>query len=297
MGVRTREPILSLRQRWAPAKRSGGPGSSWRDRRGIQAAVALGVYVFASILVFGLPVLGDLRHSYVGLGRPDLGTGFTDPSVYMWSLVWWPHAIVHGMNPLVSHVVWAPQGVDLAWTTTIPGASILAWPVTELFGPVAAFNVWMLLAPALAGWTAYLLGRHVTGAFWPSLVGGYLFGFSSYELAQMTAHLNLALIFPIPLAVLLVLLRVEGRLRPLQFVLLMAGTLALQFSVSQELAFTMTAFGALVGLLALALFPKGRRGLVNAAGWTAVAYLVAAVALLPFLVVLHGASAFVPRTW
>jgi hypothetical protein len=201
------------------------------------------------------------------------------------------------MNPFVSHVVWAPQGVDLAWTTTVPGPSILAWPVTALFGPVAAFNVWMLLAPALAGWTAYLLFRHVTGAFWASLVGGFLFGFSSFELAQMTAHLNLALIFPIPLAVLLVLLRVEGRLKPLPFVFLLAGTVALQFSFSQELAFTMTVFGALIGLLAFAMFPEARRPLVDAAGWTAVSYLVAGVALTPFLLALPGTSGYVPATW
>jgi hypothetical protein len=297
MGVRTQVPILPPRHRSAPSKRSEGPGGRWGDRRGVQPVAALGLYLLASVLLFGIPVLGDMRHAYVGLGQPDLGTGFTDPSVYMWSMVWWPHAIVHGMNPLVTHVVWAPQGVGLAWTTTIPGASILAWPVTAMFGPVAAFNAWMLLAPALAAWTAYLLFRHVTGAFWPSLVGGYLFGFSSYELAQMTAHLNLALIFPIPLAALLVLLRVEGSLRPVPFVLLMAGTVALQFAFSQELAFTMTVFGILVGLLALVLFPKARRPLVIAAGWTAVSYLVAAVVLIPFLPALPGASAFVPRTW
>ena len=259
--------------------------------------MALAVYLLASILLFGIPVLPDLRHSYVGLGRSGLGPGFTDPSVYMWSLAWWPHAIVHGMNPLVTHVVWAPQGVDLAWTTTIPGASFLAWPVTALFGPVAAFNVWMLLAPTLAAWTAYLLFRHVTGTFWPSLVGGFLFGFSSYELAQMTSHLTLALIFPIPLAVLFVLLRAEERLRPLPFVLLMATTVAMQFSFSQELALTMTVFGGLIGLLALALFPSARRRLGSTVGWTALSYVVAGVVLIPFLIALTDSSAFVPRTW
>jgi hypothetical protein len=266
-------------------------------RPGFRALAALLLFLLASVLFFGIPVLRDIRHSYVGLARPELGTGFTDPTVYMWSLAWWPHALTHGLNPLHAHVLWAPEGVNLAWTTTLPGASILAWPVTVLFGPVAAFNVWMLLAPALAAWGAYLLCRHVTGAFWPSVVGGYLFGFSSYELAQMTAHLNLALIFPVPLAVLLVLLRIEGRLRPLPFVLLLAGVVALQFSFSMEIAFTLTLFGGLVGTLALALFPRARQRLVRTAGWTALAYVVAAVALLPFVLGLAGGSGFVPRTW
>ncbi|HEV8421299.1 MAG TPA: hypothetical protein VGR13_08095, partial [Actinomycetota bacterium] len=274
-----------------------GWGRRISERRGVQALAALVLYVLASILLFGIPVLRDIRHSYVGLGRPDLGTGFTDPSVYMWSLAWWPHALTHGLNPLFTHLVWAPQGVNLGWTTTVPGASILAWPLTAWLGPVAAYNVWILLAPALAGWTAYLLCRHVTAAFWPSLFGGYLFGFSSYELAQMTAHLNLALIFPIPLAVLLVWLRIEGRLKPFPFVLMLATTIALQYSFSMEIAFTLTLFGGLVGLLAIAVFPQARERLVRTAGWTAVSYLVAAAALAPFVLALAGGSGFVPGTW
>lgn len=267
------------------------------DRRSVQAAVALALYLLVSLLFFGIPILRDIRHSYVGLGRPELGTGFTDPSVYMWSLVWWPHALTHGMNPLFTHLVWAPQGADLAWTTSVPGASLLAWPVTAWFGPVVAYDVWMLLAPALAGFTAYLLCRHVTVAFWPSLVGGYLFGFSSYELAEMTAHLNLSLIFPVPLAVLLVLLRMEGRLKPLPFAGLLAGTLALQFSFSPEILFTLTLFGGLVGLLALALFPQARQRLVQTAGWTGVSYVVAAAVLTPFVLALADGSVFVPSAW
>jgi hypothetical protein len=295
MRVKTRESTVRL----SPGAMDSSPGSGGRlaDQRGVQALAALLLYLLASILFFGIPVLRDIRHSYVGLGQQELGTGFSDPSVYMWSLVWWPHALVHGMDPLFTHLVWAPQGIDLAWTTTVPGASILAWPVTAWLGPVAAFNLWMLLAPALAGWTAYLLFRHVTGAFWPSVVGGYLFGFSSYELAEMTAHLNLALIFPVPLAVLLVLLRIEGRLKPLPFVLLLAGTVALQLSFSIEILFTLTLFGGLVGLLALALVPSVRERLLRTAGWTAVSYLVAAAVLAPFVLALAHGSGFVPRTW
>jgi hypothetical protein len=266
-------------------------------RPGVHAAAALCLYVLTSLLFFGLPLLRDFRHSYVGLGRPGLGTGFTDPSVYMWSLTWWPHALTHGLNPLVSHLIWAPQGVHLGWTTTVPGASILAWPFTAWLGPVAAYNVWMLLAPALAGWAAFLLCRHATKSFWPSIVGGYLFGFSSYELAQMTAHLNLALIFPVPLAVFLMVLRMEGRLRPFPFVLLLAGTIALQYSFSMEIAFTMTLFGGLVGVLAMVLLPEARDRLARTGGWVALSYLLAAVALSPLLLALAGGSGYVPRTW
>jgi hypothetical protein len=214
-----------------------------------------------------------------------------DPSFFMWSLVWWPWAVSHGTNPFVTHLVWAPSGFNLAWTTSIPGASLLLWPVSKVFGPVASFNLAMLLAPALSAWTAYLLCRHVTGRPLPSLAGGYLFGFSSYELAQMTAHLNLAVVFLVPLAVLLVLLRAEGRLRPVPFVLLLCLCLVGQLSLSLEVFVTMTAFGAAASLIALAaLPPEGRSRLVDTARWTGAAYGLAVVVAGPYLffVVAHG---------
>ncbi len=42
-----------------------------------------------------------------------------------------------------------------------------------------AYDVAAILLLALAAWTAYLLCLHVTWRRRPSLVGGYLFGFSS----------------------------------------------------------------------------------------------------------------------
>src|SRR6266542_3128338 len=240
MSVRTRESAGLPPDASLPRTR---PAGRVIDRPGVQTLAALLLYLATSVLFFGIPILRDIRHSYVGLGHRELGTGFTDPSVYMWSLVWWPHALTHGMNPLFTHLVWAPHGVHLGWTTTVPGASILAWPVTTWLGPVASYNVWMLVAPALAGWTAFILCRHVTGAFWPSIVGGYLFSFST------------------------------------------------------EILFTLTLFGGLIGILALALIPRVRAPLIRTAGWTALSYGVAAVVLGPLAFGLAGGSGFVPGTW
>jgi len=78
---------------------------------------------------------------------------------------------------VLPHVVFAPAGYNLAWATGIPGPSLLAYPITRWFGPVVAYNVLWLLAPASAAGAAFLLCRHITGRFWPALLGGYVFGF------------------------------------------------------------------------------------------------------------------------
>ncbi len=60
-------------------------------------------------------------------------------------------------------------------------------------------------------WAAFLLCRHLTGRFWPSLVGGYLFGFSSYELGHVLGQPQLTAVFAVPLIALVVVRAARGR--------------------------------------------------------------------------------------
>ncbi len=204
--------------------------------------------------------------------------------MFAWFLVWWPHAISHGLNPFFTHLLWSPFGFNLAEATAIPGPSLLAMPLTLTAGPVVAFNVLAMLAPALSAWTAFLLCRHVIRSFWPSLLGGYLYGFSSYELGQMQGHLNLTLTFLLPVCVLLVLRRVEGTIGPRRFVLLLAATLLFQFLISPEVSVMLAVFGGVALVLALLLFPPPVRRRVSAAmGQIALAYVLAGLVLTPYL--------------
>ncbi|WP_298224502.1 hypothetical protein [Acidocella sp.] len=112
----------------------------------------------------------------------------------------------------VSKYVWYPHGFNFTWDTSIPFAALVILPITLLKGPVIAFNLLSVMAPALSAWTAFLLARQITHDWRASLIGGYLFGFSSYELAQLLGHLNLDLTFLVPLAVLLCVRRFQGEI-------------------------------------------------------------------------------------
>jgi hypothetical protein len=271
----------------APEHRSTGGGAAW----------ALLGYAAVSVLLFGLPVLLHPSRTYIGLGNGRLGTGMPDPGTFMWFLKWWPYALFHGINPFVTHVVWAPTGFNLTWTTSAPGAALLAAPVTLLWGPVVGYNLLILMAPALAAWGAFLLCRHLTRRTWPSVVGGYVFGFSSYELAHLTAHLNLSMIFALPIAAYLVVRLVDGSMRPRRFAALMTATLLLEFSFSTEVFLTMALFGGLVLLLAFALMPWVRPRLLHAGGWIGIAYLCTAVLVSPYLIYAlgHGFPRLFPK--
>jgi hypothetical protein len=239
---------------------------------------AFGFYLAASVVLFGLPVLSDFGDAFIG------PPAHPDPRFFFWALSWWPHALIDGLNPIWAHAVWAPAGYNLAWATGAPGPSLLMLPITVTAGPVVSYNVLAVLSPALSGVAAFALCLHVTGRFWPSLVGGYLFGFSTYQLGHLGLHVNLELVFLIPLVVLLVLLRVDDAIGSRRFVVLLTLALIFQFLTSTELFATLVVFGGLALGLAILIWPgETRDRLVATAKLTGLSLLIAAFVVSPYL--------------
>jgi hypothetical protein len=246
-------------------------------RPALRAAAAFVLYLVTATILWGLPVLAHLSTRYLANGRGDA-------DLYRWSLAWTPWSLSHGHSPLFTDKVFAPGGADLTWSTIIPGPAAVMWPVTRAFGTLASHNVLKLLAPALAAWAAYLVCHRLTRSFWPALVGGYLFGFSAYMVGQMQSHLNLVLVFPIPLAVYLVIRRVEGSVGWVGFLALLSLTLLGLFSISTEVFATTAVFAAIAFILAFAAAGRDRMRIVQAAALAGVAYvIVAGVLLVPYL--------------
>lgn len=137
--------------------------------------------------------------------------------------------------------------------------------------------------PAISAWAAFLLCRHLTARWWPSLVGGYLFGFSSYILGHVTGQPQLTAAFVIPLLALLILHYLEGDVSKRRLAVLAGLLLAVQLWISMEVAFTMTLVlvGALV--LAYAFVPARRSSLISAVFLVTCGYVIAAVLASPFL--------------
>ena len=190
-------------------------------------------YLLLALLLFGIHVVGHPASRCAC----DLSP-YRDATSYMWSLAWWPHAVAHGTNPFYTRSVWAPGGLNVAASGAgVPLAAALLSPVTEAFGAVAAYNVVTVLGPALSALTAYLLCRRVSGRSLPSVVGGLVFGFSSYESVQLMDHPNLYLTCLLPLLVLLTVLRLDGELPRSRFLGGMTLLIAGQVLLSTELLF------------------------------------------------------------
>jgi hypothetical protein len=218
----------------------------------VRSSATFAAYLGISVLFFGRGVIAAPADRVVG----DAGT---DKTIYMWGLEWFPHAIASGVDPLYARVIWAPHGTDLAWVTDVPGAAVLAWPVTHLFGPVVAYNLLTLAAPAATAFTTFVLVRWITGCYWPSVVAGYLFGFSSFHVLQTTTHLHLTLTFLIPVGILLVLKRFAGELGGARFILLLSLALAGQFLFSLEVFVLLVLVGGIGAIAAWLVLPRRER--------------------------------------
>jgi hypothetical protein len=253
----------------------------------LRAPAALVLYLAASAAIFGRHVVTAPNARVVG----DLGA---DKTIAMWAFEWWPHAVSHLHDPLHAEAVWAPHGIDLAWITAVPGASVLAVPLTYTAGPVVAYNVLMLTAPALAAWAAFFLCREVCGRFWPSLAGGWVFGFSAFEINQTDGHLHMTLVFLVPLMTLLALRRLRGKIGRRNFVALLALALVFQFLFSTEIFFTVAVVAVLFGCIVWWRLSELRPALRATARDGIYAFAAACLVLSPYLIhafVVAGAPA------
>ena len=235
------------------------------------------LYFSLSIFFFGRLIVVRDSNFHVAHGP--------DPSLLMWFLVWWPHAIAHGLSPMLTGAIWAPHVMNLAWLVSIPLASLVAVPLTFTLGPIAAFNTLCLLSLPLDAWYGFVLCRYLSRSYWAALLAGYIFGFSAFTMAHLFAgHLQLVLIFPIPLIVYFAARRIAGEISDLAFTLTIALLLVAEFLLSLELFATLTMFGGMVLALALSLGRGNLRAsvlpLLKPIAW---AYVLAITLVSPYL--------------
>ncbi len=237
----------------------------------------LALFLLTSAVAFGSVLWPHPGRGIIGLGSSE------DPEIFIWSFAWWAHALDTLTNPFVTHAVYAPVGANLMWTASGPGLALAVVPQTRLVGPTVAYNVAAIVMPALAAWTGYLLCRYLTGSAWASMVGGYLFGFSTYVVAHVWGgDPNLSL-FLVPLVALVVVRHVRGEISAWGLAWRLGALLAAEFAISTEITLTLSLALGVALLLALAFFREYRRPLVSALVPIAGAYPIAMLLAAPFV--------------
>ena len=182
-----------------------------------------------------------LQHRVLGaMTTTSIGSGTTDHDLFLWWLNWMPWSLGHGENPLFTDYQHYPLGVNAMWNTSVPLLGVLLAPVTLSAGALVAFNVGVIVGPAVSGVAmAAALGPYVRG-WLPRGVAGALYAFAPFHLAHASvAHLNLVWsVLPPALLYLVHVLFLRRLERPVLFGALVGGALAAQTLLYPQTAAT-----------------------------------------------------------
>jgi hypothetical protein len=185
------------------------------------------------------------------------GTGAQDIGIIVWFLRWVPFALSHGQNPLVTNYLDFPKGVNPMWNASMPLAGLAVWPFTSSFGPIFSYNLLVTLAVGFSAWCAFLAARRYARNPLAAALGGLVYGFSPYMIAQSQGHLHVTLAFVPPLMLLVFDEILTRQRRSAKWMGLLLGLLAaVQFLMAEELLAT-EALTAILGIALLAtLYPE-----------------------------------------
>ncbi len=105
-------------------------------------------------------------------------------------------------------------GVNGAWNTSLVGIAILLAPLTWVAGPIISYNLLILAIPVVNSLATAVLFRRFLHRL-PAFIAAGGVGFSSYVIAQLGGHPNLAMAITPPLTAvaILALLGLGGRER------------------------------------------------------------------------------------
>ncbi len=213
--------------------------------------------------------------------------GCCDSPAPLWFLQWVGYAILHGQDPLFTHFVGLPTGVNVMWQPpAMPIIGLAVTPVEFVFGPFVTYNLVATLALALSSWACYFALRRWVGGTGAPFLGGLLYGFSPFMAAQSLGHPALTVAFVAPLFLLVLTDILAYRRWPVWRSGVTLGALAaVQFLISQE-GFAIMVIGAalVTGLLAVlrprAAVARLRPTAIGMALGTAVCLVVLALPLL-----------------
>jgi hypothetical protein len=181
----------------------------------------------------------------------DIFTPSGDPFATVWYLRWWPFSLSHHINPLFERYAYYPNGFNLAWATSIPTLALIMSPVTAIWGALTSFNVLVLTALPVSALSCCYLIYYLTKKYWASVLCGFIYGFSSFQLGELLGHNCFYVSFIPPLVVLVILMRVKGRLGKIPFIIILAVLLAMQFGIATEGFGSMFLFGVAAWILCL----------------------------------------------
>ena len=231
--------------RTAPPPRSRPP-------TGVAAATRQVAFHLGVIVLFAVPAVVLWWHVWSGHPANTLACSCGDPAQEVWFMAWPAWAVAHLGNPFFSHAVNVPSGANLLSNTSGTLVGVVLAPVTWLWGPVAATNVALTLAPALSAWGCFVAVRPLVRWKAGAIPAALAYGYSSAVISSLSfGHVSVALLVVPPLLFTTlheIVIRQERSVR--RDGLVLAALVIVQFLISPEVV-VICALLAVIGLLAV----------------------------------------------
>lgn len=200
-----------------------------------------------------------------------------DPAQEVWFMEWPAWAMAHLHSLIFSGAVNVPDGANLLSNTSGTLVGVVLAPITWAYGPVAATNVALTLAPGLSAWACFAAVRPLVRWKLAAVPAGFVYGYSAAMVSALVfGHVSVAMLVVPPLLVTTVheiVIRQEHSV--VRDGLVLGALLVAQFFVSPEIFVLCLLFGV-AGLVVAAV--AGWRQLLPRA-WHAVPALGLALAL------------------
>lgn len=202
-------PALPVREAAAARRRALGGAIARRVARGVLLALLFVAITAAMFFYFGRaagrPTLSELDDVLL-IASPD------GPLV-IWILSWSAHALRHQPLGLFDANMFHPTDNSLAYTESMaPIAPLWALLHATSGDPVVALNLFLLTITVLNMCGGYVLAKWLTARTDAGILAAVLFAFNGYASAQRM-HLQLQVMFLVPIGFLLLFKWLEGRRR------------------------------------------------------------------------------------
>jgi hypothetical protein len=228
----------------------------------ILRAVRRSSFFIACVLAFTLPAIVLWWHVWSGNPASTLTCACGDPAQEVWFIAWPAWALWHLANPFFSSAVNVPYGANLLSNTSGTLIGLVVSPITRIWGPVAATNVALTLAPGLSAWGCWAAIRSVVRWKVAAIPAALVYGYSpALVTSLMFGHISVSLLVIPPLLFAhLYEMFVRQEKSPLHDGLVLFALVVVQFWISPEVL-VMCALFAVVGLAAAVLV--GGRGVAS----------------------------------
>jgi hypothetical protein len=120
--------------------------------------------------------------------------GLEDAYQNVWNLWWMKEALARPTNPLITDRFFYPERPNLYYHTLSPINTLLATPITALWGPIAGFNAVAFASCVLGALGMWRLAYDRTRSHAAALLAGIVYAFSPFHMAALIVDGQLQII-------------------------------------------------------------------------------------------------------